>query len=164
MPTEMTLTTRPYRPTDLDGLVALFQRSVHELGAQAYDPDQLGAWAPDPPETERWRKRFVDLVTLIAESDGEPAGFLGYELDGHIDLLYTSPRHTRRGVARMLLARAESDLIGHGASEAYTEASRIARPFFEAHGFHVTEEQTVERDGIKLQRFAMRKNLDRAAR
>jgi putative acetyltransferase len=46
-----------------------------------------------------------------------------------------------------------------GAEELYTEASVMARPFFESHGFEVTGEHQSTVRGAMLLRYAMRKKL-----
>ena len=38
------------------------------------------------------------LQTLVAEDGGQLLGFIGYEHNGHIDHVFTSPTAARRGV------------------------------------------------------------------
>lgn len=150
---------RPYSESDLEAVARLFTDSVHHLADKYYDPDQLAAWAPQPPDLSSWAARLASVETLVAEIDGKLAGFISYELNGHIDLLFTSPMECRRGVASELFRHAEAALAGRGASELFTEASLAARPFFERFGFKITEEQRVQRNGVTLVRYAMRKSL-----
>lgn len=96
-------------------------------------------------------------MTLTAWDGDSLLGFLSYELDGHIDFLYTSPQAARRGVATTLLRQAEQELQRHGIDAFFTEASRVAKPFFAHHGYRVEAEEWVERGGVCLQRFRMRK-------
>lgn len=153
------MNVRAYRDADLAAVADLFTAAVHEGAARHYDASQRAAWAPRPPDLERWRERLAPLCTLVAEDDAGLAGFLAYAPDGHVDLLFTAPDRARRGVATALVERAEAELAAAGATELSTEASLVARPLFERHGFRVVEEQTVERDGVALRRFAMRKSL-----
>lgn len=157
---------RPYTPADLEPVARLFTASVHEVAASHYDAQQRAAWAPQPPDLAVWQKRLAPLTTLVAELVAEEnsrlAGFLSYEDDGHIDLLYTAPGSTRTGVASRLYHEAETGLAEAGATELFTEASLVARPFFERQGFEVTEEQNVTRNGVSFRRFAMRKRLHSA--
>lgn len=150
---------RPYRPDDLPTVARLFTESVRHLGAVYYDEAQLRAWAPSPPDLDRWRRRLAPLCTLVADLDGALAGFVAFGGDGHIALLYTSPAHARRGVGSALYGRAEDSLSARGVAELFTEASLPARPFFLRHGFVVVEEQHVARGGATLRRFAMRKRI-----
>lgn len=155
---------RGYQPSDLEPLLALFTASVHGLGGARYDRAQLAAWAPPAPDRAGWRERLEQAHTLVAEIDGQPAGFLSCRLDGHIEQLFVAPGHARRGVATRLYAQAEAMLVAAGIRELTTEASLVARPFFERHGFIVHEAQRAERQGVVLRRYAMRKEISAAAR
>jgi putative acetyltransferase len=149
--------TRPYVDDDLAALVAVFTASVHELAASDYTPQQLDAWAPPSPELVAWRNRLRSLQTLVATHGATLAGFISYSANGHIDLLYTAPAYARRGVASLLYRSAEEALTSAGTVELFTEASSVARPFFEHFGFAITEEQEVLVRGRSLRRYAMRK-------
>lgn len=151
---------RRYREGDLQALVRLFTDAVHRLAGGYYTAAQLAAWAPQPPDLNGWTARLASLETLVAEIDGELAGFIAYEADGHIDLLYTSPAYCGRGVAAALFRQAEAELARRGITELYTEASLAARGFFEHRGFRIVEEQQVQRNGVVLQRYAMRRSAD----
>lgn len=148
---------RPYRASDLESVARIFTEAVHELAASSYDNEQRSAWAPRPPDNSYWRQRLEALQTIVAEIDREPAGFLSYEEDGHIDLLYTAPAYVRRGVATALYRHVEGIFLSSAIAEIFTEASNTARPFFEHHGFRVVEEQIVKVRGVTLPRYAMRK-------
>ena len=150
---------RPYRESDLEAVVLLFNDSVHHLADKHYDKDRLAAWAPQPPDLKRWAARLASADTWVVETDGKLLGFIAYEPNGHIDLLFTSPAHCHRGIASTLLRHAETALAARGISTLFTEASLTARPFFERFGFEVTEEQDVQRRGVTLRRYAMRKWL-----
>jgi putative acetyltransferase len=151
---------RPYDESDLEALALLFTDSVHGLAAAHYDEVQLKAWAPSLPDLDAWTLRLASVSTLVAEVGPTRAGFISYEKNGHIDLLYTSPAYCRRGIASALYRHAETMLISHGTTEICTEASIAARPFFERQGFRVAEEQCVQLRGVMFRRFGMRKSLN----
>lgn len=163
MSTEPTVTIRNYRIQDLSSLVRLFTDSVHQLGATAYDETQRYAWASRTPNLDTWRQRLDSLETLVAEDENSMAGFISYAPDGWIDLVYTAPNYARRGVASALYQEAEQKLKALGADELYTEASVMARPFFERHGFEVTGEHQSTVRGAMLLRYNMRKILSSPA-
>lgn len=144
---------------DAAALAALFTASVQQLGASHYTPEQRTAWTGPAPDIEAWRQRLAALSVLVAERDGEVAGFIGFEADGYVDLLFTAPAHARRGVASALLDAAEARLRAAGVARMDTHASLVARPVFERHGFAVVARETVVRAGIGLDRFVMRKAL-----
>lgn len=150
---------RPAAPTEVPALAALFTASVHALAAAYYTPEQLAAWAPQPPDLAGWRQRLSALRTLVAEADGQLAGFIAYAVDGHIDLLFVAPEHARSGVASRLYTAAEQALRGLGVKTLRTEASEAARGFFARHGFEVLELQEAVRGGQRLRRYAMRKHI-----
>ena len=151
------MVTRPYKDDDLEATAAVFTAAVHEGAATHYDALQRDAWAPQPLDVEHWRKRLAPLEKRIAEVNATVVGFLTFERNGHIDHLFVSPKHTRQGIASALLRSAEAELASAGVPQFFTEASLVARPFFERHGYVVTEEQTVDRNGVSLRRFAMMK-------
>jgi len=148
---------RDATPADTPALVALFTRSVRTLGRARYSDAQLAAWAPDDSDIDGWGARYAALIMRIAEIEGEIAGFVGYEPNGHIDLLFASPDYAGRGVARTLVEHAETDLAGRGTTTLTVEVSLVAAPVFARCGFTFVEEQEVERNGERLRRFAMTK-------
>ncbi|HMN45394.1 MAG TPA: GNAT family N-acetyltransferase [Povalibacter sp.] len=150
---------RPYRESDVEAVALLFTDSVHRLAGSHYDASQRAAWAPCPPDLNSWTRRLAHLKTLVAEVDGKIAGFISYEQNGHIDLLYTSSVYSRRGIASALCGEVEEKLLRDGTSALSTEASLVARPFFEHRGFQVTEEQCVQVHGVAFRRYAMKKPL-----
>lgn len=151
------LRLRPGNDADLAAIAELFTDSIHGLAGAHYDAAQRAAWAPRPPDLDGWRTRLKGLRTLLAEDAAGLLGFVSYEPDGHIDLLYTAPAQARRGVASALLQYAEHEMRALGAEAFHTEASLVAQPFFARHGYLVVEEQFVQRQGVGFRRFAMRK-------
>ncbi|HLV76345.1 MAG TPA: GNAT family N-acetyltransferase [Marinobacter sp.] len=154
------ITIRKYQIQDLSPVVRLFTESVHELTAGAYDETQRYAWASRTPHLDVWRNRLDLLETLVAEEDEQLAGFISYDKDGTIDLVFTAPNYARRGIASTLYHEAEKQLIALGIRELTTESSVVARPFFERHGFEVTDEQKVTVRGAQFLRYNMRKILE----
>lgn len=146
-------------PQDDAALLALFHDSIYGLGPEHYQPGELQVWASQAqtPDWAKWRRRLEPLVTLAAWEGESLMGFLSYEQDGHIDFLYTSPHAARRGVATALLRQAEEALQDQGVSTFFTEASRVAKPFFAHHGYRVEAEEWLDRGGVCLSRFRMRK-------
>lgn len=116
---------RRYREGDLQALVRLFTDAVHRLAGGYYTAAQLAAWAPQPPDLNGWTARLASLETLVAEIDGELAGFIAYEADGHIDLLYTSPAYCGRGVAAALFRQAEAELGRRPAALRHAQIGRL---------------------------------------
>ena len=153
---------RPYQRSDLEQVIAVYGASIHSLAAPFYTAEQLDAWAPRNPHAGRWQQRLAALQTIIAEHDGILAGFASYELNGHLDLLFTHPTFARQGVATRLYRCVESALSAASVTRVFTKASLAARPFFERCGFQIDAEEIVECRGVQMRRYAMHK-LIRAA-
>ncbi|MBE0486732.1 GNAT family N-acetyltransferase [Marinobacter sp.] len=159
MNTDSSITIRKYRTQDLSPVVRLFTDSVHELTAAAYDETQRYAWASRTPNLDTWQQRLEAMETLVAEEDSTLTGFISYERNGNIDLVFTAPHFARQGIASALYQEAEQQLKANGVEELHTESSVVARPFFESHGFDVVEEQRVTVRGAQFLRYNMRKRL-----
>ena len=109
-----TFNLRAYQSDDLATLVVLFQASVSQLSSAHYNAAQRQAWAPAVADIPAWQTRLSSLELLIAEDSQVIAGFIGFSLDGHIDLLYCAPAYARQGVASALYAAAEQRLRAAG--------------------------------------------------
>ena len=156
----MALRLRRYCPEDdLGAVVRIFTDSVHTLAAPFYDEPQRAAWAPENADLDGWRARLESVNVLVAEDEGVLCGFLGYEPNGHVDLIYTASQAARRGVAAKLYAQVETELSAAGVRRVFAEVSLAARAFFERQGFVVVVEERVERRGVTFTRFAMEKWL-----
>lgn len=153
------MNVRRFRAGDLPHVIALFSASVHGLAGAHYDARQRAAWAPAEPDQKVWRARIEGQQTLIAEDEGVLIGFISWAPNGHIDLLFTAPQHARKGIASALCIQVEAALSATGINTAFTEASLVARPFFEHRGFVVTEAQDLDRNGVRFRRYAMQKTL-----
>ena len=151
---------RPYRNSDLNAIVTCFNRSVRQLGARYYTPEQIAAWAPDPTDLQAWSFRLESGGVFVAEIGTALAGFVRVEAEGLVDLLYVDPGYVRRGAGRELLQTACSWATQKGADRLWAEVSLAARPLFETMGFLVEAEQTVERRGVHFQNFRMTRPIN----
>jgi putative acetyltransferase len=150
---------RPYETSDLEQVIGVYRAAIHTLAAPFYTAEELAAWAPQHMDADSWRQRLVTVRALVVEEDGIVAGFLTYDLTGHIDMLFIHPRFARQGLATRLYLDAEAELRRASASTVFTEASLAARPFFEHHNFQVDAEEFSECRGQKLRRFRMSKKV-----
>lgn len=146
---------RKWRPQDLDATIETFRRSVHELAAGDYSPEELQAWAPEEADYGAWERRMEGSSGWIFEINGKLGGFITTDAPGHIDLLYVHPQYNRMGVASALLELLVADAGSRGITALTTEASRTARPFFQQMGFSVLRAERAERDGVAIERFVM---------
>ncbi|ESA35760.1 thioredoxin related protein [Leptolyngbya sp. Heron Island J] len=89
------------------------------------------AWA------EKWRRRCDRKQPWVAVVDGDVAGFIEFDADGHIDCTYVSPDHAGKGYMSAIMEQIFQEARRSNLIRLYAEVSITARPFFERHGFHV---------------------------
>lgn len=158
--TQSRIRIRPYRAADAPSMARLYFDSVRELGSRRYSPEQVAAWAPEPPSPAKVNARAGDgRVTLIAERPtGELMAYGDLERDGHIDHLYRHPAAEPGAAQTLLLAlidRARAD----GVDRLYVEASELARGLFERNGFIVQRRRDLSLRGVAIHNFAMERRL-----
>ena len=153
------VTLRPYRPDDAPALLALFRDTIRRVNSRDYSPAQIAAWASDDIDTVSWFGRFTGRFVPVAEEAGRPVGFAELEPGGHIDRVYISADHQRRGIGRQLLAAVVVEARRVGLARLFTEASITARPFFESQGFVVLNPQVVTCRGVEFVNYRMEQIL-----
>jgi putative acetyltransferase len=153
------VTLRLYHPKDGPALLALFRDTIRRVNNRDYSPAQIAAWSSDDIDTVSWFGRFTGRYVPVAEEAGLPVGFAELEMDGHIDRVYVSANHQRRGIGRQLLAALETEARRVGLARLYTEASITARPFFEAQGFVLLAAQVVRCRGAEFVNYRMERLL-----
>jgi putative acetyltransferase len=85
--------------------------------------------------------------------------FIDLESDGHIDRLFCAPEAAGRGIASRLYDGIETAAREQGLGRLYTEASELARRFFERKGFVVLERQDKILRGVPIHNYRMEKAL-----
>ena len=148
-----------YMPKYAHEIADLFHDSVHEIGRSYYSKEEIEAWAPTPPDYEKWSVRLKNKKPYMAVQNSKVLGFIELENNGHIDGLYTHKDFQRCGVARNLYLHLEKEAKAKGIKMLYVEASHIAKPFFENQNFKLVKENTVVRNGVKLTNFKMEKGI-----
>jgi len=140
----------------------LFYDTVHSINLQHYTPEEVEAWVPShSPDLDQWRQRFLKQHTLLAEIDGQLAGFANLEEDGrNIDMVYTHKDFQGLGVATALVDQLELQVRANGGDRIQLAASITARPFFEKRGYHLVRKNEVLRLGVVLRNFIMEKHLE----
>lgn len=145
---------RPYAPSDCQALSELFHHTVHTVNAGDYTPEQLDAWSPGAVDLEGWNRSFLEHHTLVAEESGRIVGFGDMDGTGYLDRLYVHKDCQGRGIASAICEALERAADTAGLT---THASITARPFFEKRGWQVVKEQQVERRGVLLTNYIMKK-------
>ncbi|MDQ1922912.1 GNAT family N-acetyltransferase [Massilia pseudoviolaceinigra] len=150
---------RHFQPSDAPALRAVFHDSIHGLASANYSAAQLDAWAPAEHDTDGWLRRMEAIAPLVAEIEGEPAGFADLQTDGYIDMFFVSPRHARRGVGTALMRRLLDAAREAALASIYSNVSLTAEPFFAGHGFTVERRNEVAVRGAVLRNATMRRRL-----
>jgi putative acetyltransferase len=159
-PEHMPIMIRPYKPSDAAGTLAVFISAVKETASADYTAEQIHAWAqPDRRDVVAWNAAISVRNSVVATIGGALAGFSDVSLDGYVDMMFVSPRHQRRGVARQLLEHLEAQARSERTPTLSADVSITARPFFERHGFTAEAEQHPVRAGVELTNYRMRKVL-----
>ena len=145
---------RAYRPSACSEVLRLFYDTVHTVNAKDYTEEQLDAWAPEDRDLTAWDQSFQGHFALVAVEGETLLGFGDITPTGYLDRLYVHQDHLRQGIATALCERLEGLVQG----PIVTHASYTARPFFAQRGYRLVRAQAVERRGVKLTNFVMRKD------
>lgn len=147
---------RKYEPTDCLSLANLFYDTVHTVNARDYTKEQLNVWATGNVDLEAWNNSFLAHYTVMAVTDDKIVGFGDIDETGYLDRLYVHKDYQRQGVATLICNDLET---AFHVNRLTTHASITAKPFFEKRGYHVVKEQQVERSGILLTNYVMKKDI-----
>ncbi len=150
---------RPLHPEDATMAAQVVFDAVREGTRGHYTEAQRRAWAGEAPDPQGWRNRLKGMEGFAAEQEGRLLGFMTIDAAGFVDLAFVAPAALGRGVGWQLHRAVEARARKLGASMLTTEASRMARPFFERQGWSVLAEQTVTKRGVELTNYRMRKAL-----
>lgn len=161
----MAYAIRPFANTDAPALADLTLAAIQAIGAQKYRPEQVEAWASRHPGPKRFLERAAagHWILVAVDSQDKAVAYALLEEDGHLDMLYCHPDHTRRGLADELLAASEQYARANDMGRLYTEASDLARPAFERAGYVVLNRRDFEiyhqGKAVAIHNFAMEKPL-----
>lgn len=152
---------RDFREEDAGKLADLTVRAIHEIGPSHYSPGQVDAWAARHPDARRFIERVASghRIFVATDADDVPVAYALLEPDGHLDMLYCHPDHTRKGLGGELLAHAEAQATVSGVTRLYTEASELARAAFERAGYDLLDRRDFEIEGVAIHNYAMEKHL-----
>ncbi|MEO1322299.1 MAG: GNAT family N-acetyltransferase [Pseudomonadota bacterium] len=145
-------------PNDYSELGELMYDAIHN-GPTQYTAEQSRAWAAEPMRGDGWNARLSEKHVIVAEEENRPLGFMTIEHGGYIDFAYIRPDAQGTGLFRQLFEQAVSWALAQGEAELSTHASLMAQPAFAAMGFAVDYHETVEKDGQRLARARMIKQL-----
>jgi putative acetyltransferase len=153
------VTIRSYELRDAADVADVFYRSVREVALPDYTAEQVKAWVPGRWDAEQEHLRSGDgrLVLVAAGESGRVVAFIDLEPVGHIDRLFCAPEAVGRGIASRLYDAIEVEARAQGIERLFTEASELARRFFERKGFTVLERQDKVLRGVPIHNYRMAK-------
>mmetsp|Transcript_24220 Transcript_24220/g.67165 ORF Transcript_24220/g.67165 Transcript_24220/m.67165 type:complete len:188 (+) Transcript_24220:126-689(+) len=170
---------------DAPALAELVRSSVTGLAPSCYPEPHVQAWMSVLPTMEQFRQRLQESqrttwVACCCENGDEDddtrftaniVGFIEFvgnkaveqepSISGYIDCLYVAPTHARHVVATSLwrCLKAETESWCH----AYvTDASEVARPFFERQRFDIVKRQERSIQGVLIWNHRMELNIESA--
>ena len=157
----MKVAIRAYEQRDAADVADVFYRSVREGALSDYTAEQVKAWVPGRWDAGQEHRRSGDgrLVLVATGESGHVVAFIDLEADGHIDRLFCAPEAAGRGIASQLYDAAETTARAQGIQRLVTEASELARRFFERKGFTVLERQDKVLRGVPIHNYRMVKLL-----
>ncbi|GGB97966.1 GNAT family N-acetyltransferase [Dyadobacter sediminis] len=153
------ITLRQATRTDLECLQAIYKETIDHTCAHDYDPEQRDAWKQGTENLERWAAAIDTQYFIIAEVDGNQAGFGSLKDNDYIDFMFTSKHYLRQGIAQTIYDRLEEKAAKTGAEILTADVSKTARPFFERQGFAVSAENRNCIRGVWITNFRMQKVL-----
>lgn len=143
---------RKYHPSDCQALAELFYDTIHTVCKNDYSKKQLYAWATGNIDLVKWNQSFRSHYTIVAEINGNIAGFGDIDSNGYLDRLYVHKDFQRKGIASSICNDLEKVV---DSDKIITHASITAKGFFEKRGYKVIKEQQVKRQGIILTNYIM---------
>lgn len=151
-----------YKETDIKEIVSLFYETVHSVNSKDYSQLELDAWAPKDEKEfkmKSWQQTLEENITFVAKINNKIVGFSDITHNGYLDRLYVHKDYQGKGIATALVDILEVEAKKINLLEIDTEASITAKPFFEQRGYKIVCSQTVERKGVKLTNFKMKKRI-----
>ncbi len=148
-----------YQASMASALADLFTLAVQHIDDAFYSTAEKAAWAPQPPDYERWQQRLAGKRPWVAVGQEMPIGFIELDDDGHIDCAYVHPDWQRCGVMTALYRGLEVAAAERGVSRLYVEASEVAKPFFARQGFTLLGKKRVQRGEHILVNYLMENYL-----
>ena len=145
---------RKYKPSDIIEVTNLFYGTVHAVNKKDYKKEQLDVWADGKVDLEKWNKSLMEHYSLVAIENEVLVGFGDIDKTGYIDLLYVHKDYQGKRIATVLCNELENTVQ---CDELTTHASITAKLFFEKRGYIVVAEQQVERQGVFLTNYIMKK-------
>ena len=137
----------------------LFKQTIHHVNARHYSQKQLAAWAPATYEETLWSDKLAKLRSFVCLKEQIIVGYSDLQTNGYIDHFFCHHLYQRQGIGSALMAHIHSLALHQDIRQLSADVSITAKPFFEANGFNVVQQQAVPIKGQVLSNFKMLKPL-----
>lgn len=127
-----------------------------------YSQKQLDVWATKEDKASTinsWQVSLAHNITFVAKINDKIVGFSDLTDEGYLDRLFVHKDFQGQGIASALVDMLESEAKKRNLLVIETDSSITAKSFFAHKGYNIICSQTVERKGVKLINFKMRKKL-----
>jgi putative acetyltransferase len=156
----MTITLRPYLPTDTELLAILMQASIVELCVDDYDEDQRIAWCATAEDTQSFAKMLASNLTLVAlDDENDPVGFTVLVKNRAVTHVYVHPDLIASHIGQTLVEALAKLALARGGDMLIADATDNAKGFFEKLGFVATARNTINYGDVWLGATTMEKPL-----
>lgn len=144
---------REYQTSDCIEITELFYNTVHTVNAKDYTKEQLDVWATGQVDLKAWNQLLQEHFSIVAVDNDIIVGFGDIDETGYLDHLFVHADYQRKGIATAICDQLEQAVRG----DITTHASITAKPFFEKRGYMAVKQQQVERQGVFLTNYVMKK-------
>jgi putative acetyltransferase len=155
------LSFRQASASDLREMQQLFVEAISAVCSTDYNETQIQAWTSGITDTDRWLDRLQHQFVLLATIKNQIVGYGTLKEANYIDLLFVHKDFQSQGIATAIYHELEEKAKISGSDHITSDVSITAKPFFEKHEFKVLKEQQVERMGVKLTNYKMKKDLNK---
>jgi len=147
---------------DIPQIARLYYDTVHKINSRDYSSEQINAWAPRVYNDAFWKRRFDDYMVMVAEDNGQIAGFCELQYPGHIDCFYVHCNYQRQGIGKSLMTAIEEEAWRNDYRRLFSDVSVTAYDFFQQMGFRKVRKQERSYQGLKFKLYFMEKFIARS--
>lgn len=148
---------REYLPNDCEQTAKLFYDTVHTINKADYSQPQLNAWADGNIDLSEWNNSLLNHYSLVAHLNDIIVGFGDITSDGYLDRLYVHKDYQKMGIGKLICDKLETSV---SSAQITVHASITAKNFFKKRDYKLIRENRVERHGIILTNYVMKKTLN----
>lgn len=143
---------RPATALDAVPAAALLRASITQLCVADHqdDPVALEQWLRNktPGHFVQWLANPESCI-VVAEVASVLCGVGLIRRNGELDLCYILPGWERLGIGRAILAALEAQARSWGLEKLHLISTITARPFYERHGFVLSDEEPAAKFGLR---------------